>query len=73
MDFRNEKGRDKSLDVGPLTFTISNFKTSTVRAAEAEEKMLKLVFKEKYTKKEEQLNQVMRPVEKSRTSSLPFQ
>lgn len=53
FDFRNEKGRDKTLDISPLSFTISNFKTASQRAVEAEEKILKLVFKEKYTKKEE--------------------
>ena len=71
-DFRNEKGRDKSLDTSPLTFTISNFKTGIARAAEAEEKMLNLVLKEKYTKDEEESNQVMRPVAKSRNSIQPF-
>jgi hypothetical protein len=68
MDFRNEKGRDKSLDISPQPFTISNFKIDSVRAAEAEEKILKQVFKEKYTKKEEEQNQVMRPTAKSRNS-----
>jgi hypothetical protein len=35
MDFRNEKGRDKSLDISSKAFTISNFKIDSVRAAEA--------------------------------------
>ena len=53
FDFRGEKGRDKTLDISPLRFTMSNFKIASERAKEAEEKMLKMVFKEKYTKKEE--------------------
>ena len=53
FEFRGEKGRDKTLDISPLRFTMSNFKIASERAKEAEEKMLKMVFKEKYTKKEE--------------------
>jgi len=72
FDFRDEKKRDKTLDVSPMRFTISTFKTAKVRAEDTEREFLKGVFKEKYSKKEEMSNQVMRPVEKSRTSPLPF-
>ena len=29
FDFRGEKGRDKSLDISPVSFTMSNFKTAS--------------------------------------------
>lgn len=61
-DFRGEKGRDKTKDVSPLSFAMRNFKTSKVRAEEAEKVNLKSVFTEKYHKKEEGINQVMRPI-----------
>ena len=60
-DFRGEKGRDKSKDVSPLSFAMRNYQTSKARAEEAEAVNLKSVFTEKYHKKEESFNQVMRP------------
>ena len=73
FDFRDEKHRDKTLDVSPLRFTISTFKTAKERAQDTEREVLKGIFKETYTKKEEMRNQVLRPVEKSKNSIMPFQ
>ena len=56
FDFRDEKKRDKTLDVSPLRFTISTFKTAKTRAEDTEREFLKGVFKEKYSKKEEMQN-----------------
>ena len=72
FDFRDEKKRDKTLDISPLRFTISTFKTAKERALETEREVLKGIFKETYTKREEQQNQVLRPPEKSKTSIMPF-
>lgn len=72
FDFRDEKKRDKTLDVSPMRFTISTFKTAKERALDTEREVLKGIFKETYTKMEEMKNQVLRPVEKSRNSIMPF-
>jgi|TARA_B110000285_G_C14686950_1_gene407291 hypothetical protein len=72
FDFRGEKGRDKSKDISPLRFTMSNFKTAEKRAYDTQQATLKGVFLEKYHAKEEGLNQRMRPVAKERTSPVGF-
>jgi len=60
-DFRGEKGRDKTKDISPLSFAVRNYQPSKERAEECEKINLKSVFTEKYHKKEEDFNQIMRP------------
>ena len=73
FDFRGEKGRDRSLDTVPGGFKVRYQMTSKERGIVMEKKHKALFnHQERYRKKDELREQVMRQTDKTITAPQPF-